>query len=185
MAHGLTLSMVITATMNVSGGHINPAVTIGLWSIGRCSSRQTVLFVVSQMIGAALAGFALYKLFPQEAAQAVHYGAPVLAEGLQYKVAFMLEGIATGILTMAIYGTAVSENKPQGIGGFGIGLIVGVLILAIGPLTGAAMNPARHFGSALFGGQLGQHWLYWVGPALGFQICSRVLEDEADATKNA
>lgn len=81
---------------------------------------------------------------------------------------------------MAIYGTAVGSKAPQGIGGFGIGLTIAMLILAIGPLTGAAMNPARHFGTAIVSGHLDNIWLYWVGPIIGaiisFQIFSRIFE---------
>jgi aquaporin Z len=106
----------------------------------------------------------------------------MLGEGVSVGAGIALEVIATFLLAMAVYGTAVGSKAPQGMAGFGIGLTVTFLILAIGPLTGGAMNPARHLGTAVFGGQIGSIWIYWVGPViggiLGFLVCSRVFENE-------
>ena len=184
VAHGLALSIAVTATMNTSGGHINPAVTLGLCSIGKCKLSTAVGLIISQLTGAALAGFLLYSIFPMDVAKGVSYGTPMLGDGVTTKVGLMIEGIATALLAMAIYGTAASSKKPEGIGGFGVGLTVASLILVIGPLTGAAMNPARHFGVALFSGQFPEQWLYWLGPVIGavvgFKIFSCVFEDKTE-----
>ena len=184
LAHGLALSVIVCATMNISGGQINPAVTIGLLSVGKVKGKDALPLIIVQLIGATVAGLFLYLLFPREAAEAVGYGAPALADGITLLKGGAIEVIATAILAIAIYGTALSNKKPDGIGGFGIGLTVTFLILAIGPLTGAAMNPARHFGSAVFAGHWAAMPLYWIAPiigaVIGFQIGKCLFEDSPE-----
>ena len=181
-AHGLALAIAVTATMNVSGGHINPAISLGLLLIGKCKPLDAFSYIVYQMLGAAFAGLLLFLFFPHTAAVAAAYGTPALGAGTSAGAGLVLEIVATFLLAMAVYGTAVSSKAPKVVAGFGIGLTVMFLILAIGPLTGAAMNPARHFGSALFSGQIGYQWLYWLGPVIGsalaFQVFSLAFEEE-------
>ncbi|MGF1483113.1 MAG: MIP/aquaporin family protein [Opitutales bacterium] len=179
LAHGLALAIAVTATMNISGGQINPAISIGLALIKQQSWQEAGAFIVSQLVGAALAGLLLFIAFPIEGGALVEAGAsqasalaaatPQLRPGLSAVSAIAIETVATFLLVAAIWGTAVSKSAPPGIAGFGIGLTVTFLILAVGPQTGAAMNPARHLGTAIFGGAevLAQTWIYWVGPLLG------------------
>lgn len=182
LAHGLALSVAVTGTMNISGGHINPAISIALMLTGRCAPLKALSYIIAQMTGAALAGFFLSLLYPTVIAEAANWGTPTLGQGTSVAKGIAIEAVATLLLSFAIYGTAVSSKTPKGIGGFGIGLTVTFLILAIGPLTGAAMNPARHFGTALMGGMtlLKDQWIYWLGPVLGatigFLLFSRILE---------
>jgi MIP family channel proteins len=182
LAHGLALAVAVSATMNVSGGQINPAITIGAICAGKEKPAQGVANIIGQCLGGIIAGGLLVALFPVEAVKAVAVGTPMLGEGVSVGAGIALEVIATFLLAMAVYGTAVGSKAPQGMAGFGIGLTVTFLILAIGPLTGGAMNPARHLGTAVFGGQIGSIWIYWVGPViggiLGFLVCSRVFENE-------
>lgn len=182
LAHGLMLSVVISATMNISGGHINPAVTIGLACIGRHKPSLVIPYVLSQLIGAALAGLALKFLLPAEAAALVNFGTPTPALDTSTAQVIGLEIIATFFLAFAVYGTAAGSKAPTGLGGFGIGLTLAAAILCIGPLTGAALNPARHFGTAIFGGQIGNAWIYFVGPIIGaiaaFIIAKCTLEPD-------
>ena len=167
IAHGLALAIAVSATMKVSGGQINPAITIGLIVIGKETPAAGGIKVIGQLVGAVLAGFLLVSTFPSEAVAATGNGTPALGAGITPVTGVALETVATFILAFAIYGTAVGSNAPQGLGGFGIGLTVAFLILAIGPLTGAAMNPMRHLGTGLPGGALGDIWVYWVGPIIG------------------
>lgn len=167
LAHGLALSIAVSMTMNVSGGQINPAVTVALWTMGKLRGMEAVWFVLFQLAGAVLAGLLLFLLFPAAAADVASLGTPGPSTSIGLPQVLLLEVIATFFLAAAIYGTAVGRNAPAGIAGFGIGLTVAFLILAIGPLTGAAMNPARHLGVALFAGQTGLAWLYVVGPVIG------------------
>lgn len=165
-AHGLVLSVVVTATMNISGGHINPAVTFGAL-LGRLIDGKTaLLYVVAQLAGAVLAGLLLKALYPPAAAAAVGLGTPVLADGVGFTRGVLIEAVLTFLLVFAVFGTAVDPRAPK-VGGFGIGLVLVFDILAGGPLTGASMNPARTFGPALAGGVWTDHLVYWIGPLLG------------------
>lgn len=152
--------------MNISGGHINPAVTIGLWITGKADARTAAFYIPAQLIGAILAGFLLKALYPAGAADAVGLGTPVLAEGVGFGRGIVIEAILTFFLVFAIFGTAIDERAPK-VGGFGIGLVLLFAILAAGPLTGASLNPARTLGPALAAGVWSDHLVYWIGPILG------------------
>ncbi len=178
LAHGLALAIAVSATMNVSGGHINPAITLGLWSIGRVSGRQAGLYVAAQLLGAVAAALALKGLYPEMAARISQIGTPSLAPAVSMTQGIVIEAILTFFLAFAVMGTAVDAVAPK-VGGFAIGLVLTMDILAGGPLTGAAMNPARAFGPALVANAWISHLVYWVGPILGsvaaMQLYERVL----------
>ena len=168
LAHGLALSVAVSATMNISGGHINPAVTIVMLVTGRIKVGNAVGYIISQLIGAAIAGLLLLCI--AKGAGIVDYGnlgTPALGENVSVGTGILIEVALTFLLLFAIFGTAVDPRAPK-IGGFGIGLTVAADILMGGPLTGAAMNPARWFGTALAGGTLGANTVvYIVGPIAG------------------
>ncbi len=166
LAHGFVLAIVVTATMNISGGHINPAVTIGLLLTGRTDAKTAIFYIPAQLAGAVVAGFALKALYPGAAAAAVSLGTPVLAEGISFGRGIAIEALLTFMLMFAIFGTAVDPRAPK-VGGFGIGLVLIFAILAGGPLTGASLNPARTFGPALAAGVWSNHLVYWIGPIVG------------------
>lgn len=179
LAHGLILSVMVSALGAVSGAHFNPAVTIGLMFGGKIGLPDAIAYLFAQLAGGVLAGFAVIAVFPGgEGAAVVLHGTPAFEGGGSAALQGCLaEAIATFFLLMAVWGTAVDPRAPK-IGGFGIGLTVTADILAIGPLTGAAMNPARAFGPALaaaFGGQhysWETHWIYWAGPIAGAIVAS-------------
>ena len=103
---------------------------------------------------------------PAAALTAVNMGTPALASGITVTMGLITEMILTFFLVFVVYGTAVDKRAPQ-VGGLFIGLTVALDILMGGPITGAAMNPARHLGPALLGGGLNDLWLYWAGPVTG------------------
>ena len=175
LAHGLALSIVITAFGATSGGHINPAVTIGFIVTRRIIRLLGILYIVAQLVGATLAGLLLQAIFPQDVWQAAQLGTPSLAPNISPGIGILLEATLTFFLVLAVFGTAVDERAPK-IGGFGIGLTVLVDILVGGPLTGAAMNPARTFGPALAGGFWQNHFVYWIGPIIGGVIAALFYE---------
>lgn len=172
-AHGIVLAVMISALGSVSGGHFNPAVTLGFVVTGRQSWTSAITYWLSQVLGAVVASVLLRAAVPGEAGDAVHYGVPAIAAGLGTSQAFILEFVLTFFLVTAVWGTAVDERAPR-IGGFGIGLTVLVGILVAGPLTGGAMNPARAFGAALVSGTWNHQWLYWIAPLLGGAAAARV-----------
>jgi aquaporin Z len=177
-AQGLALAVAISATMKVSGGHLNPAVTVGLWSIGRISGRQTGLYVAAQVLGAIAAALAIKGLLPEMAVRISQIGTPSLAPAVSMTQGIVIEAILTFFLAFAVMGTAVDPAAPK-VGGFAIGLALTLGVLVSGPLTGAALNPARAFGPALVANAWISHLVYWVGPILGsvaaMQLYERVL----------
>lgn len=173
LAHGLILSIMVSALGAVSGGHFNPAVTLGVWVAGKMDAGLAVLYILAQLAGGALSGYALKVIFAPEVWVPVHLGTPTLAAGVTPLTAVFVEAILTSFLLLAVLGTAVDSRAPR-IGGFGIGLTVMADILIGGPLTGAAMNPARAFGPALAAGYWDAHWVYWVGPMVGAVIAALI-----------
>jgi len=183
LAHGVVLAVVITATAHISGGHINPAVTIGVWVGRKIETRMALIYIAAQLLGATVAAAFLAGLYPTAAVDAASLGTPMLADGISVSTGIMIEAILTFFLVFTVFGTAVDSRAPN-LGGWAIGLVLVFAILAGGPLTGASLNPARTFGPALLGGYWTGHIVYWVGPILGgivaAGIYSRLLMPKAD-----
>ena len=175
LAHAVVLSVMITATMTISGGHLNPAITIGLLATRRISAGLAAAYVVTQLAAAVVGAFLVKALFPVGAVRSALVGVPVIAGSMSLSQAIGLELILTFFLMSAVYGTAVSPDAPR-VGGFGIGLVLLFDILVGGPLTGAAMNPARAFGPALVSGEWVGHGVYWVGPVAGAVLAALLWE---------
>jgi MIP family channel proteins len=165
LAHGLTIAVMVSATMHVSGGQLNPAVTLGLLLGGKMTARDSLFYWAAQLAGAVLAGFVCLWLFGKEA---VAIGTPQLAGGgISWQQGVGIETILTFFLVFVVYATAVDPRGPHTVAGLCIGLTVTLDILCGGPYTGAAMNPARTFGPAVAANLWKGHWVYWVGPMLG------------------
>lgn len=165
LAHGLALAVLVSALGAVSGGHFNPAVTFGVWIMGRITPMRAVLYVVAQLVGGLAAGLALKIVFA-DAWQASNVGTPALGAGITPAIGIGIEAVLTAFLVLAVIGTAVDARAPK-IGGLAIGLAVAADILVGGPLTGAAMNPARWFGPAVAAGAYADWYVWWIGPAIG------------------
>lgn len=193
LAHGLALSVAVNAFGGVSGAHCNPAVTIGMLSVGRIKPDRAAQYIFAQLAGAVLAAWACQCFFPAEAVNAANLGIPLPGPMPGEKGAWMttstvlgVEFVLTFLLMTAIFGTAVDERGAGvKIGGFGVGLTVTFDILACGKLTGASMNPARSFGPALIhkltGGEAGArafelHWCYWAAPIAGAVVAALIYE---------
>lgn len=167
LAHGLVLAMMINATGHISGAHINPAVTIAFMATRRIDVGKGIGYIVSQLAGGVLAGFALRVIFSPEVWSPTNLGTPGLSEGVSFMNGVYIEAILTFLLVFTIFGTAVDSRAPKNIYGFAIGLAVTFDILMGGPLTGASMNPARTFGPGLAAGFFDNHLVYWIGPIVG------------------
>ncbi|MHC4083047.1 MAG: MIP/aquaporin family protein [Planctomycetota bacterium] len=179
-AHGLILAVMVSATMHISGGQINPAVSVALGLVGKQPWSKAGTFIVAQVLGAVVAAL-LLKTLLSGAYEVGNIGATLgefsRAGGENYHPAKVLglEAIATFFLMWVIMGTAVDQRgvgKTAAIGGLGIGLTLTAAILCIGPATGASLNPARSFGPALVGGAWTMHWAYWVGPIVGAALAA-------------
>ena len=173
LAHGLLLCALVTATMRISG-HFNPAVTLAFLATRRIEPMMAGAYIVAQLLAAALAAYALRALLGA-AAEAVGLGGQTLDPSVSYAQGIGLEFIATFLLAFTIFGTAVDPKAPR-VGGLGIGFIVAADILAIGPLTGASMNPARSFGPAIVSGNLVAQSVYWIGPIFGAVAAALLYE---------
>ena len=175
-AFGLTVLTMAYAVGHVSGGHFNPAVTIGLWSAGRCANRHVVPYIVAQVIAAIAAAAALWLIASATPGwvpggfAANGYG--TLSPG-KYGLAgcFSIEVLTTFFFIFIIIGTT-SKGAATGFAGIPIGLALTLIHLVSIPVTNTSVNPARSTGPAvLVGGEyLGQLWLFWVAPIVGAVI---------------
>jgi aquaporin Z len=175
LAHAVVLSIMITATMAISGGHLNPAVTIGLFVARRASGRTAAAYIAAQLIGAVLAALLLRFLWPVNLTRSISLGTPTISGNILLTQAIGIEAVLTFFLVSAVFGTCVNPDAPK-VGGFGVGLVLLFDMLVAGNLTGAAVNPARAFGPALVSGEWVGHAAYWVGPILGGIIAALLWE---------
>jgi MIP family channel proteins len=166
-AHGLAIAVMVTATGAISGGQLNPAVTFGLLIGGQMDLKKSVAYWISQLAGATVAALLCRRLL---GIAAVAGGTPDVGtiNGVPISTlhAIVIEAVLTFFLVFVVYGSAVDARAPR-IGGLAIGLTVALDIMFGGPLTGAAMNPARTFGPALASGHWNNHIVYWAGPLIG------------------
>lgn len=166
LAHGLALAIAITALGPISGGHFNPAVTVGLMVARKISPLLAVLYILGQLIGGVAACLGVAFVLPRSIWEDFALGTPGVAT-IGTGQAVLLEAVLTFFLVMSVFGTAVDARAPK-IGGFGIGLTVFVDILVGGPFTGGVMNPARAITPAIVSGAWNDvWWVYWVGPIVG------------------
>lgn len=174
LAHGLILAVMVSSLMRISG-HFNPAVTLGFLATRRIEAMMAALYIVAQLLGAIAAGYALKASYPESIFVATRGGGQSVALDITGFQAFLLEAIATFFLVFVVFGTAVDQYGPK-IGGLAIGFVVAADILAIGPLTGASMNPARSFGPAVASGVYEAQLLYWAAPITGGLVAALLYE---------
>lgn len=167
LAHGLAIGLMVLALGHISGGHFNPAVTAGFWVTRRQGTAEAIGYVLAQLVGGILAALALTLLFPEGLREASALGTPALGPGIEFGKGVGIEVVLTFFLVLVIFGTAVDRRGPNLVAGLAIGLIITMDILAAGPLTGAAMNPARALGPALLEGEWTSHLVWWIGPIIG------------------
>ncbi|KAF9795100.1 hypothetical protein SFRURICE_004472, partial [Spodoptera frugiperda] len=166
LAFGLAVFASVSAIGHISGGHINPAVTLGLASTGRVKIARAILYIIAQCAGAAAGSGLLKALTPDRAAGTLGttgLGADVTALqgfGIEFFLGFVLIFVVCGVC---------DPNKPdsKATAPLAIGLTVTLGHLLAIDYTGSAMNPARSFGSALVANVWTDHWVYWAGPIAG------------------
>jgi len=167
LAHGLAIGVMVSAVGHVSGGHFNPAVSIGAWVTQKLSLRDLITYIGAQLSG-AIAGAALLRLaIPEDYWKPVNLGIPGVS-AVSDGQAVLIEAILTFFLVWVVYATAIDPDGSFGkVAGLAIGFVIAMDIMMGGPFTGAAMNPARAFGPALLSGEWTGQWVYWVGPIAG------------------
>ncbi len=168
IAYGLAYAIMVTAVGHISGGHLNPAVTIAFWVTKRLGTLQSLFYGVAQLLGALAGAYLVVAIVPEAVWRPVGLGTPALAPDFTRMHGMLLEGVMTFFLVFVVFATAVDARGAfNKIAGFAIGLAVTIDMLAGYPFTGAAINPARAFGPALAAHYWTNHGVYWVGPLLG------------------
>jgi MIP family channel proteins len=177
LAHGLAIATMVSAVGHVSGGHFNPAVTVAAWATRRMSSGGAILYVIAQLVGGVLGALALRGFMPSELWEPVALGTPQVSPVLSDWQAIALEAVLTFFLVWVVFATALDPEGAFGkIAGLAIGFVITMDILAAGPLTGAAMNPARSFGPALVSGEFTGLWVYVLGPVIGGTVAALLYD---------
>ena len=161
LAFGLVVTVVIYILGDVSGAHINPAVTVGLWAARRHPFRLVGPYVLSQCAGALLASILLRLLFPAQANLGITVPAGPSAQS------FVLEIGLAWILMFVILMVTTGPRQRKMIAGAAIGAVIAIGAFLAGPVSGASMNPARSLGPALVAGHLDSLWIYLGAPVLG------------------
>jgi aquaporin Z len=189
LAFGLTVLTMAYAVGHISGGHFNPAVTIGLWSARRCATADVVPYILAQVIGAIAAAAVLWLIASSQPGWVpggfASNGYGELSPG-KYGLAgcFLIEVIMTFFFLFIIIGTT-SKGAAAGFAGIPIGLGLTLIHLVSIPVTNTSVNPARSTGPALFagGGYVAELWLFWVAPIIGAVVAGllarRMYEHEA------
>lgn len=169
---GLGISIGIMAVANISGGHVNPAVTVALYVSGRFPGKYVIQYIVAQLVGAVLASATIGLLFGYNVANSVQFGATIPGVRGPW-IAFLGEFIMTFFFLWTIMGVT-SRTKNTAIIAVVIGIYVSIMIFMLATISGGSINPARSFGPAVLSGILfkGQYyqWIYWVAPILGGSI---------------
>jgi aquaporin TIP len=169
LANGLAIGIMVSNFGHISGGHFNPAITLGFLATRRIAAALAVVYWIAQLSGAIVAAALLRWLLKKPAfLDAVPHVARIGAgKGL------VVEMVLTFFLLAAVFATAVDPRGAfKSIAGLAIGLTITIDVFVGGPLTGAAMNPARAFGPELVGNFWAQGWIYWAGPAIGALVAS-------------
>jgi aquaporin TIP len=174
VAHAFALFVGVSIAANISGGHLNPAVTFGLAIGGNITIITGLFYWVSQLLGSIAASFLLS--FVTGGLAIPTHG---VAEGMGALQGVVMEIIITFALVYTVYATAADPKKGSlgTIAPIAIGFIVGANILAAGPFSGGSMNPARSFGPAVASGDFSGHWIYWVGPLIGGGLAGLIYGD--------
>lgn len=171
LAHGLAIAIMASAVGHISGGHFNPAVTLGFLVTRRILPSLAAVYWLAQLAGGVLGALALRALYPSEAN--LDQGVPVVNETIDLGQALGVEALLTFFLVWVIFATAVDPGGAfKSIAGLAIGLTITIGVLAAGPLTGAAMNPARALGPELVQNVWDDFWVYLVGPAIGGAVAA-------------
>ena len=174
LAFGLSVVAMAYAIGGISGCHINPAITLGVWLSGRMSGKDAIMYVIFQIIGAIIGAAILFGLTKDALGGGV--GANSLQAGISPAVGFIAELVFTFVFVLVVLGTTDSEKGAGNLAGLAIGLTLVLVHLACIRYTGTSVNPARSIGPALFAGgeALSQLWIFIVAPLCGGALAAGV-----------
>jgi aquaporin TIP len=177
LAHGLVIAVFVSALGFVSGGHFNPAVTLGFLVTKRIAPVLALWYFIVQFGAATLGALLLKWVLPAAVENQAHLGAPSLGGGITSGAAVVVEAVLTFFLVFVVFATAVDPRGAfKQIAGLAIGLTITLDILMGGVLTGAMMNPARAFGPQLVANNWSHFWIWYIGPFVGAVIAASLYE---------
>jgi aquaporin TIP len=175
LANGLVIAVMVSAVGHISGGHFNPAITLGFLVTGRLAPILAGVYWVAQFAGAIGAAGLLRWIFDDQSEG--NLGAPLLNASIQPEAGLLIEAILTFFLVWVVFATAADPRGTfKSIAGLAIGFTITMDTLMGGPLTGAAMNPARALGPELIAWEWDNFWIWYVGPFAGAVIAAVVYE---------
>jgi aquaporin TIP len=180
LAYGLAVGVMVGATAHISGGHLNPAVTVALWVARRQGWIDSLLYCVAQLAGGLAAAYLLIAVLPDTnwRFDTLRWITPETMSDFSRWNAMLLEGVLTFIVVFVYFASLVDVPRKIGgeMGGLAVGLTVTIETLVAAPFTGAALNPARSFGPALATHHWHNHGVYWVGPLFGGALAGVVYD---------
>ncbi len=167
LAFGLALAAVVAAIGHVSGGHVNPAVTLGMAATGKFPWKSVPVYLGAQLVGAVLGALGTWLAFGGPGRAEAKLAATYPAQGVGDLQAFLLEILITFILVFVVMSVATDSRAPAPIAPIAVGFALAVGVFIAGPVTGGAVNPVRALGPMLVAGDLTSAWLYILGPIIG------------------
>ncbi len=175
LAFGFAVVAIVYSLGYISGSHINPAITVSMVVTNRMDAQTGFMYIVSQLGGAAFAGYLLKTLFP--AAIAINFGTCGLGSGVSIMQGIIMEVIVTFLLVFVVYATVIDKRATATLAGLAIGLVVVLGVIVGGTVSGGSMNPAVVFGPALASGHFDNHYVWWLGPIAGGVLAGIVYEN--------
>ena len=168
LAHGLVIAIMVSQMAHLSGGVFNPAIQIALWVTGKMPGQRTLVYLAAELAGGIVGALMLKAVIPKVVFDATAGGSTAIAPGLAVGKGILMEAIGTFFLVWAVFATAIDQRGPfNKTAGMTIGLTITFGILAIGPWTGAAFNPARWLGPAIAANQWSDWYVWIAGPVSG------------------
>jgi MIP family channel proteins len=167
LAFGLALLVVVASIGHVSGGHVNPAVTIGLAATGAFPWRLVPAYVIGQLVGAILGALATWLTFGSPGRDEAALAATAPASGVGGGTTFLVELLVTFLLVFVVVSVATDDRVHPSLAPVAVGAALAVAVFIAGPVTGGSVNPARTLGPAIVVGEFSALWAYLLGPVVG------------------
>eukprot|EP01134_Creolimax_fragrantissima_P008368 CFRG8368T1 len=169
-AFGMSIMVLVYGISHISGGHLNPAVTMAMVVFGQMNPIRGVIYIILQTLGATFGVFLVWCMWPTAAGHAVNYGSNGLIPTLNVIQGFFLEFCGTALVGFTVFNTDVDPRgavKVSNMAPAAIGLSVFLANIVLIPMTGCGINPARSFATAFISGNWNHHLIFWLAPLLG------------------